>query len=63
MVIALLAILAFIFSYQQLLHPNLSVALFAQNGVYTSFSKEVVFLEELPENGTGKIDRKVLAEM
>ncbi|MCI4667944.1 MAG: sodium:solute symporter [Bacteroidia bacterium] len=42
MVIAVLAILAFVFSYQQLLNPNLSVALFAQNGVYAYFSAAFV---------------------
>jgi sodium/pantothenate symporter len=37
-VIVLLAIVSFIFSYQQLLNPNMSVAIFAQNGVYAYFS-------------------------
>lgn len=42
LVIALLALLAFLFSYQQLMHPNLSVAIFAQNGVYAYFSAAFV---------------------
>ncbi|TNE30355.1 MAG: sodium:solute symporter [Bacteroidetes bacterium] len=37
-VIALLAVVAFAFSYQQIVHPNLSVAIFAQNGVYAYFA-------------------------
>ncbi|GAB4421569.1 MAG: sodium/proline symporter [Bacteroidia bacterium] len=42
LVIALLAVLAFIFSYQQLIAPDLSVAIFAQNGVYAYFSAAFV---------------------
>ncbi len=42
MVIVLLAILSFIFSYQQLKSPNLSVGIFAQNGVYAYFSAAFV---------------------
>ena len=34
----LLAIISFLFSYDQLMNPNLSVAIFAQNGVYAYFS-------------------------
>jgi len=41
-VIAVLAVFSFIFSYQQLLNPNLSVAIFAQNGVYAYFSAAFV---------------------
>ncbi|MEL6132248.1 MAG: sodium:solute symporter, partial [Bacteroidota bacterium] len=41
-VIGFLGILAFFFSYNQLLHPNLSVAIFAQNGVYAYFSAAFV---------------------
>ncbi len=37
-VIVLLAIVSFLFSYQQLINPNMSVAIFAQNGVYAYFS-------------------------
>ncbi|UII20888.1 sodium/pantothenate symporter [Fulvivirga ligni] len=37
-VIILLAIVSFLFSYQQLINPNMSVAIFAQNGVYAYFS-------------------------
>jgi sodium/pantothenate symporter len=53
-VIVLLGILAFVWSYQQLLYPNLSVALLAQNGVYAFFSSAFVpvlfgiFLKETP---------------
>jgi sodium/pantothenate symporter len=36
--IAALAIVTFIIARDQLLHPNLSVAIFAQNGVYAYFS-------------------------
>lgn len=36
--IAALAIITFIISWQQVLHPKLSVALLAQNGVYAYFS-------------------------
>ena len=38
MVIVALAIVSFWFSREQLLHPNLSVGIFAQNGVYAYFS-------------------------
>ena len=37
-VIALLAIVSFFFSWQQLVAPDLSVGIFAQNGVYAYFS-------------------------
>ena len=37
-VIAALAVVSFLLSRQQLLHPNLSVGIFAQNGVYAYFS-------------------------
>lgn len=37
-VIVLLAIVSFYLSYQQLIKPNMSVAIFAQNGVYAYFS-------------------------
>lgn len=37
-VIALLAVTAILLTRQQLLHPNLSVGIFAQNGVYAFFS-------------------------
>lgn len=38
LVIILLAVVSFVFSYQQLINPNMSVAIFAQNGVYAYFS-------------------------
>ncbi len=38
LIIVLLAIVAIILSRQQLLHPKLSVAIFAQNGVYAFFA-------------------------
>ncbi|MTI41104.1 sodium/pantothenate symporter [Fulvivirga lutimaris] len=38
MVIILLGVVSFLLSYQQLLSPNLSVGIFAQNGVYAYFS-------------------------
>jgi sodium/pantothenate symporter len=38
MVIILLGVVSFVLSYQQLLSPNLSVGIFAQNGVYAYFS-------------------------
>lgn len=38
LVILGLAIIAFAFSYDQMIRPNLSVAIFAQNGVYAYFS-------------------------
>lgn len=37
-VIVVLAAVAFFFSYQQVVNPNLSVAIFAQNGVYAYFA-------------------------
>ncbi|PIZ68182.1 MAG: sodium:solute symporter, partial [Candidatus Marinimicrobia bacterium CG_4_10_14_0_2_um_filter_48_9] len=37
-VIAVLAIISILLSYQQLVHPKLSVAIFAQNGVYAFFA-------------------------
>ncbi len=40
--IAVLAVFAFILSRQQLVSPNLSVAIFAQNGVYAYFS--IIFI-------------------
>ena len=42
LVIVALAIISFAFSYQQLLNPNLSVGIFAQNGVYAYFSAAFV---------------------
>ncbi|MDX9848210.1 MAG: hypothetical protein RBT74_14605 [Tenuifilaceae bacterium] len=42
MAIVVLAVFAFILSRQQLISPNLSVAIFAQNGVYAYFS--VIFI-------------------
>ncbi|MEZ4912230.1 MAG: sodium:solute symporter [Saprospiraceae bacterium] len=53
--IVILAILSIIFSYQQLINPNLSVALLAQNGVYAFFSAAFVpilfgiFLKKTPK--------------
>lgn len=41
-VIAVLAIISIIVSYQQLIHPNLSVGILAQNGVYAYFSMAFV---------------------
>ncbi|MFZ1752029.1 MAG: sodium:solute symporter, partial [Saprospiraceae bacterium] len=41
-VIVILAILSIIISYQQLLYPNLSVGILAQNGVYAYFSAAFV---------------------
>ncbi|WNJ20468.1 sodium:solute symporter family transporter [Pontibacter sp. G13] len=41
-VIAVLAVVTFMLSLDQLLHPNLSVAIFAQNGVYAYFSAAFV---------------------
>lgn len=40
--IVLVGILSFIFSYQQLVNPSLSVGIFAQNGVYAYFSAAFV---------------------
>lgn len=42
MAIVVLAVFAFILSRQQLISPNLSVAIFAQNGVYAYFS--IIFI-------------------
>jgi sodium/pantothenate symporter len=53
-VIVLLAVVSILLSYQQLLHPSLSVGIFAQNGVYAYFSAAFVpvlmgiFLKEVP---------------
>lgn len=41
-VIVVLALVSFLLSYQQLVNPNLSVAIFAQNGVYAYFSAAFV---------------------
>ncbi|MEL6631388.1 MAG: sodium:solute symporter [Bacteroidota bacterium] len=41
-IIGFLGVLAFLFSYNQLMNPNLSVAIFAQNGVYAYFSAAFV---------------------
>ncbi|HAA10886.1 MAG TPA: sodium:solute symporter [Cytophagales bacterium] len=41
-VIVVLAVASFFLSRQQLLHPNLSVGIFAQNGVYAYFSAAFV---------------------
>lgn len=38
LVIVVLAVLSYFASREQILHPNLSVAIFAQNGVYSFFS-------------------------
>ncbi len=40
--IVLLAVVSGVWSYQQLLHPNLSVGILAQNGVYAFFSAAFV---------------------
>jgi len=54
LVIAALALLSFLLSYDQLIHPNLSVAIFAQNGVYAYFSAAFIpvlfgtFLKKTP---------------
>jgi sodium/pantothenate symporter len=42
MVIVLLAVVSFYFSYRQLVAPDLSVGIFAQNGVYAFFSAALV---------------------
>lgn len=42
LVIVVLAIVSFLFSYQQLVNPDLSVAIFAQNGIYAYFSAAFV---------------------
>lgn len=54
-VIILLGFIAFLLSYQQLIKPNLSVAMFAQNGVYAFFSAAFVpvlfgmFIKNVPK--------------
>ena len=54
LVIVGLALLSFGFSYDQLVNPNLSVAIFAQNGVYAYFSAAFIpvlfgtFLKDTP---------------
>jgi sodium/pantothenate symporter len=54
-VIALMAVIAFYLSYQQLLSPDLSVGIFAQNGVYAYFSAVFVpvvfgiFIKNVPK--------------
>lgn len=42
LVITVLAVISGIWSYEQLLHPNLSVGILAQNGVYAFFSAAFV---------------------
>lgn len=55
-VIVLLGIVAVFLSYDQLLHPKLSVAIFAQNGVYAYFAAAFVpilfgmFLKDVPKS-------------
>lgn len=54
MVIVVLALVSGYFSYQQLVAPNLSVAIFAQNGVYAYFAAAfvpVLFGMFLPQAG------------
>jgi len=54
-VIVLLAVLAIIISYNQLINPNLSVGILAQNGVYAFFSAAFVpvlfgiFIKDTPK--------------
>jgi len=54
MVIVVLALVTILMSYDQLINPNLSVGIFAQNGVYMFFSAAFVpilfgiFLREVP---------------
>jgi sodium/pantothenate symporter len=54
-VIALLAVLSIYLSYDQLINPKLSVAIFAQNGVYAYFAAAFVpilfgmFIKEMPK--------------
>lgn len=54
-VIIVLGVIAFLLSYQQLVSPNLSVAMFAQNGVYAFFSAAFVpvlfgmFIKDVPK--------------
>ena len=55
MVIMLMAVVAFFISYQQLISPDLSVGIFAQNGVYAYFSAVFVpvlfgiFVKDVPK--------------
>jgi sodium/pantothenate symporter len=55
LVIVVLAIIAILVSYQQLLYPNLSVGILAQNGVYAFFSAAFVpvlfgiFIKDMPK--------------
>lgn len=42
MIIVIMAVIAIAWSYNQLLHPNLSVGILAQNGVYAYFSAAFV---------------------
>ncbi|WP_456459314.1 sodium:solute symporter family transporter [Reichenbachiella sp.] len=42
LMVIFLAVVSFVLSYQQLLSPNLSVGIFAQNGVYAYFSAAFV---------------------
>lgn len=54
-VIVALALISFVLSYQQIVSPNLSVAIFAQTGVYAFFSAAFVpvlfgmFFKEVPK--------------
>ncbi|MBK8347839.1 MAG: sodium:solute symporter [Saprospiraceae bacterium] len=55
LVIVVIAIIAIVISYQQLLYPNLSVGILAQNGVYAFFSAAFVpvlfgiFVKDMPK--------------
>lgn len=55
-VIVALAVVTIVISYDQLINPNLSVGIFAQNGVYLFFSAAFVpvlfgiFLKDVPRN-------------
>lgn len=55
LVIFSMAVIAFLLSYEQLVNPNLSVAIFAQNGVYAYFSAAFVpvlfgmFVKNIPK--------------
>lgn len=55
-VVVLLAVISILMSYDQLVNPNLSVGIFAQNGVYMFFSAAFVpilfgiFLKAVPPN-------------
>lgn len=55
LVIIIIAVISIILSYDQLVNPNLSVGIFAQNGVYAYFSAAFVpilfgmFLKETPK--------------